>query len=309
MSATMPQRVLQHLQKEPHELVNLSGLPYGLRIVTVTCNRDEWLDVSKSIIKGMRRPGHSSLMFVNSGDECDAYEAEGRREYEDMHSQDAHYHAGRQLMNLSAIPVHGRDNRALSDDSLTSPLESNECRTFVATDKLGASNTLPSLFCVVNPGIAKRPSHRAEVHFVALSLLSPAENRQRQGRGGRTQASIVFQLTFRGMCNLAPNEEDTFDKPRKNKPRNVTMHRFVAYCVELSTIHMWHVADSLHNVRETSHVAKSHISMIRLHYRHHAIGSSPSPILFKISSAAPKDPSKPISPAKQIITRHLCSAE
>ena len=45
MSATMPQRVLQHLQKEPHELVNLGGLPYGLRIVTVTCNRDEWLDL------------------------------------------------------------------------------------------------------------------------------------------------------------------------------------------------------------------------------------------------------------------------
>ena len=37
MSSAMPPQLLWHLQNQPHDLVDMGGLPYGLRMVTVAC--------------------------------------------------------------------------------------------------------------------------------------------------------------------------------------------------------------------------------------------------------------------------------
>ena len=204
MSATMPQHMLDFFSQRPCDHVNLGGLPHALRVVTVECNRDEWLPLAKTIVRAMRRPGHSSVLFVTSAAECEAYAKEVRHESENDLLQTS--------MQKTVTPVYGRNDGSVSDSSLSKPVHSHECRTYVTTDKLAASNTLPSLLCVVNPGIAKRPAQRAGVNFLRITQLTMAENKQRQGRGARTQASIAFQFVFRGMTNLVADEEDVLDE-------------------------------------------------------------------------------------------------
>ena len=67
-----------------------------------------------------------------------------------------------------------------------------DARMCVATDSLAASNSLPKLRCVVNPGIGKRPCYRAGMSFLSLCALPKDENRQRHGRAGRTVPGICF---------------------------------------------------------------------------------------------------------------------
>ena len=73
MSQTMPDRIFERLAALPHDVVDLGGMPFGLRIVQVRCDQDQWLAVSKAIIQEMRQPGYSSLMFVTFPPECDEY--------------------------------------------------------------------------------------------------------------------------------------------------------------------------------------------------------------------------------------------
>ena len=70
----------------------------------------------------MRQPGHSSLMFVTSPQECDDYAATAKSEK-----------ASGEVRH-TVIPVHGRQNRECSDDRLCADVDSDEARTYVATD-------------------------------------------------------------------------------------------------------------------------------------------------------------------------------
>ena len=73
MSATMPALIFASLAEAVHDVVNLGGMPYGLRIVKVRCDQQNWFPVSKAIIEELRPQGYSSLMFITSPQECGDY--------------------------------------------------------------------------------------------------------------------------------------------------------------------------------------------------------------------------------------------
>ena len=176
--------------------MNLGGVPYGLRIVKVRCDQENWLPVSKAIIEEMRQPGYSSLTFVMSPQECGDYAKTARSETAPGEVRHA------------IIPVHGRQSRECSDASLCLDVEDDEARTSVATDSLSASTTLFQLRCVVNPGIGKRPCHRAGMSFLSLCTLTKDENRHRHGRAGRTVPGICFQLVLPDGANAVNVDQD-----------------------------------------------------------------------------------------------------
>ena len=54
MSATMPDLIFDSLAAVPRDVVDLGRMPFGLRIVKVRCDQDDWLAVSKAIVQEMR---------------------------------------------------------------------------------------------------------------------------------------------------------------------------------------------------------------------------------------------------------------
>ena len=104
--------------------------------------------------------------------------------------------------------MHGSSSKTVTDSQLTAPLEANEFRTYVATDRLAASVTLSSLFCVVNPALGKRPASTAGVRYLARVPLPPSENTQRAGRGSRNQPCFYVQLLYRDATDEPRNVDD-----------------------------------------------------------------------------------------------------
>ena len=115
------------------------------------------------------------------------------------------------------IAVHGSSSKTVTDSQLTAPLEANEFRTYVATDRLAASVTLSSLFCVVNPALGKRPASTAGVRYLARVPLPPSENTQRAGRGSRTQPCFYVELRYRGATD-EPRDVDEVVVPETAMP-------------------------------------------------------------------------------------------
>ena len=109
-------------------------------------------------------------------------------------------------VRYTVTPVHGANSRETSDIDFCAPVDDNEVRTYVATDALSASTTLPKLRLLVNTGIGKRPAVCVGVSFLGISTLTPSENRHRQGRTARTVPGMCFQLVLPDEGN-AVNEE------------------------------------------------------------------------------------------------------
>ena len=69
----MPQQIFDSLKAYPCDIVDLGGLPHGLRVLKVRCDREKWLEVSMAIIHDLQKPGLSSLLFLTSRRECEDY--------------------------------------------------------------------------------------------------------------------------------------------------------------------------------------------------------------------------------------------
>ena len=125
MSATMPDLIFDSLVAVPHDVVDLVGMPFGLRVAKVRCDQANWLPVSKAIIEEVRQLGYSSLMFVTSPQERGDY---AKTEKSETVSGEVRH---------AIILVHGRQNREYSDKKLCADVGEDEARTYVATDSLG----------------------------------------------------------------------------------------------------------------------------------------------------------------------------
>ena len=132
VSATMPDGLRAALKKYDSRSLNLGGLAFGRRKLIVECERADWLDVAKSIERHMRCAGQSTLLFVTSNDECKQFEEQNQA----SSSDDAEGSCELCALNHTVIAVHGSSSKKVTESQLAAPLEANEVRTYVATDKL-----------------------------------------------------------------------------------------------------------------------------------------------------------------------------
>lgn len=112
MSSAMPPQLLWDLQNQPHDLVDMGGLPYGLRMVTVACIQGAWREVSNAIVDGMREPSCSILLYLPTLRACEAYEHEIPEACSSVSLRTLPHHAGRQPVNCTVAAVQRRRNGA-----------------------------------------------------------------------------------------------------------------------------------------------------------------------------------------------------
>jgi hypothetical protein len=121
VSATMPAGLRAALIRYPHSSLNLGGLAFGRRVLTVECERAEWFNVARSIERHMRCAGQSTLLFVTPPAECTQFEEEDLA----SSSDDAEGSREHCALNRKVIAVHGSSSQKVTDSDLTASLEDN----------------------------------------------------------------------------------------------------------------------------------------------------------------------------------------
>ena len=152
-----------------------------------------WKDVAQHFAAKSATPGHSVVVYASGEEEA--------KEMQTMMMQkdDRFTEAGKQSETDKCFYTCALNYARMDEkekQNAVKPLQRNEARVIIGTERLGRSVTLPSLNTVIDPGLVKRRQCLGSLTRLHMVRDSPAGRKQRAGRAGRTEPGTVYQFHY-----------------------------------------------------------------------------------------------------------------